>query len=115
MATKKKDRPATKGEVGRLLTAVCQLSDEVAVLRSRLPLRQTSAQKRPEELVTLVQLAVLLRRTKRTMERYLKRMPPPRVRGRRGCPQQWDWKVIRPWLESTFDVSLPQHFPASGR
>src|SRR4051812_48034745 len=65
----------------------------------------------PEQLVTLDQVGAMVHRSKRSMERYRPRMPPPRVQGRRGQPHLWAWSEIRPWLETAFGVPLPEPFP----
>lgn len=60
-----------------------------------------------EEAVThyidLQYMAYLVKRTKRTLEGYKSKMPPPTIPGGHGRPAEWDWNVIRPWLETTFN------------
>ena len=65
----------------------------------------------PEELVTLDQMAATVHRSKRTLERYLKEMPLPRVRSAkgRGFANRWAWSDVRPWLEAKFGINLGQH------
>jgi hypothetical protein len=65
-----------------------------------------------ECLVTLQQAAALVRRSKRTLEKYKEKMPLPRVEGGGGKPAEWAWSEIRPWLEKAFDRKLPERFPA---
>jgi hypothetical protein len=69
------------------------------------------------ELVTLNQAAVMVHRSKRSLERYKTKgkLPPPAVEGGGGMPDLWDWKEIRPWLTATFKIDLPERFPASPR
>jgi hypothetical protein len=62
-------------------------------------------------LVTLRQVAPLVGRSKRTLENYVKEMPPARVAGKTGSTHCWDWRELRPWLEDTFNVTLPERFP----
>jgi hypothetical protein len=64
-----------------------------------------------ERLVTLDQASALVNRKKRSLERYKHHMPPPRVRGRRGQPDEWAWSELRPWLELQFHRILPEQFP----
>src|SRR5690349_13059194 len=52
-----------------------------------------------EQLVTLDQIGAMVHRFKRSMERYRGRMPPPRVRVRRGQTHLWAWSEVCPWLE----------------
>jgi hypothetical protein len=61
--------------------------------------------------VTLDKAAAMVGRSKKTLERYKRKMPAPTVKGGRGKPNEWLWSVIRPWLEKTFDRNLPKRFP----
>ncbi len=70
-----------------------------------------SASSLPEHLVTLDQIAAMVHRSKRSLERYVGKMPAPRIRGRRGRPHLWAWSEVRPWLEATFEQQLPPRFP----
>jgi hypothetical protein len=66
------------------------------------------------DLVTLNQIAGIVKRTKRTLERYkTKGLPAPAVEGRPGQYDLWDWPTVRPWLEETFNMKLPEAFPAN--
>ncbi len=63
--------------------------------------------------VTLDQAAAVVRRSKRTLERYKgKGMPAPLVKGGGGRPAEWDWADLHPWLQKEFDRVLPEEFPA---
>lgn len=77
-----------------------------------IPLEQSSF---TEQYVTLDQAAAMVRRSKRTLERYKKRhrvpMPAPHVKGGGGRPAFWAWDEIRPWLEQEFGFRLPEEFP----
>jgi hypothetical protein len=68
-------------------------------------------------LVTLNQAAGMVHKTKRALEHYKTKgtLPPPAVEGGGGKADYYDWKIIRPWLESTFGVKLSARFPASRR
>jgi hypothetical protein len=61
--------------------------------------------------VNLDQLGAMVRLSKRTMERYVKCMPPPVIPAsvRRGA--FWDWPSVRPWMEQEFGMILPPVFP----
>jgi hypothetical protein len=65
--------------------------------------------------VTLDQMAAVVNRTKRTLEKLKKRtqspLPVPNVTGGGGKPDEWDWDKVRPWLEKEFGRSLPEQFP----
>jgi hypothetical protein len=62
--------------------------------------------------VTLQQCAAIVNRSKRTLERYLKEMPKPAIKGKRGQPDEWLWRDVRPFLEEKFKRTLPAVFPA---
>lgn len=68
------------------------------------------------QYVTLDQLAAIVNRSKKTLERELSKdgspMPTPDVVGGGGKPHEWKWSRIRPWLESTYGRQLPVRFPA---
>ncbi len=73
----------------------------------------TTPRKEQECLVTLAQAAGLVHRSKRALEEYKGRgLPKPRVRGGGGKPSLWAYSEIRPWLTKTFDIPLPERFPA---
>jgi hypothetical protein len=63
--------------------------------------------------VTLVQMASIVNRTKRTLERLVKKQdfPLPDVDGGGGKPNEWRWAVVRPVLESEYGRKLPEVFP----
>jgi hypothetical protein len=64
--------------------------------------------------VTLDQSAAVVNRSKRTLEHYKRKsLPPPTVEGGGGKPDLWDWQTIRPWLEATFNVRLPETYPGN--
>jgi hypothetical protein len=67
------------------------------------------------DLVTLNQAASIVHKKKRTLEHYKTRgmLPPPTVEGGGGRADLWEWRVIRPWLEATFHMRLPDTFPAN--
>jgi hypothetical protein len=109
-----------KTDVHTILNELERLRCDVTTLRSHLGPHvpttptptPTPAQPPPtEQLVTLDQIGAMVHRSKRTMERYRRQMPAPRVRGRRGQPHLWAWGEVRPWLEATFGLRLPDYFP----
>lgn len=63
--------------------------------------------------VTLKQMAAIVHRSKRTLEKDKSLFPPPAVRGNRGQPHLWDWKEVRPILEEEYRIKLPLRFPAN--
>jgi hypothetical protein len=67
------------------------------------------------QYVTLDQMAALVSRSKKTLERLKKRMSNPlpnaKVDGGGGKPDEWIWSEIRPWLEAEFSRKLPKLFP----
>jgi hypothetical protein len=65
--------------------------------------------------VTLDQMAAIVNRSKRTLERLKYRkanpLPDPDVPGGGGKPDEWDWDKMRPWLEKEYSKHLPKQFP----
>jgi hypothetical protein len=73
---------------------------------------ETNDSEELEQYVTMDQAAACVNRSKKTLERHLKKgMPKPDVEGGGGRPHEWKWSTLRPWLERTFGKSLPQRFP----
>lgn len=119
-------------ETTELLAAVMQLRAELAETRQELQrLRQELSRQRQatgdlpcqdlipfpipppsEQLVTLDQMAAMVRLQKSSMWRYREQMPAPRIRGRGGRASLWAWADARPWLEREFGRSLPENFPS---
>jgi hypothetical protein len=110
-----------------LVISLCDLSGynyPDKILRGRAPTPLQAPPGPPEEtpaetrdLVTLNQAAAIVKRQKRTLEVYKTKgeLPPPAVEGRPGQFDLWDWKVLRPWLEKTFNMKLPKVFYANRR
>jgi len=68
----------------------------------------------PPQLVTLDQAAALCRRTKRRLRDFVGRGLPAPVNEatRRGNQLKlYAWDEMRPWLEATFGLVLPERFP----
>jgi hypothetical protein len=63
------------------------------------------------QYVTLDQAAARVNRSKRTLEKRLKKMPDPDVVGTGGKPHEWLWSRLRPWLEKEFGKIIPERFP----
>lgn len=68
-----------------------------------------------EQLVTLLQAAAMVSRSKKTLERRKAKpgFPMPRVAGGGGKPDEYAWSEMRRYLESEFDRTLPEQFPAA--
>lgn len=64
-----------------------------------------------EQYVTLDQIAALVSRSKRALERYVSKMPPPAVKGVKGRAAEWCWAEVRPWVNDTFGRKLPEKLP----
>jgi hypothetical protein len=72
------------------------------------------------QLVRLDQLAAIVNRSKRTLEKYVNRrpaaghdpMPAAVIEGGGGKPALWDYAECREWLMKTFQFHrLPERFP----
>lgn len=60
------------------------------------------------ELMTLSTAAILVGRTLAGLRHYRRRgMPKPYVRGNRGQPHEYKVSEMKPWLEKTFNRSIP--------
>lgn len=66
-----------------------------------------------EQLVTLDQAAAMVRRSKRTLEKYRDRLPDPRVWGGGGRPHLYAWGELRAVLVRVFGTRLPERFPGA--
>lgn len=66
-----------------------------------------------DDIATLDQIAGIVHRTKRCLEHYKKKgkLPSPVIEGGGGQPAYYHWRTMRPWLESTFHIKLPDRFP----
>lgn len=62
-----------------------------------------------EDYVTLDQMAAIVHRSKRTLEK--KKLPEPDIEGGGGKPHEWLWSRIRPWLQTEFGRELPEIYP----
>lgn len=113
---------ALKGEVYEIRhEALLRLPTESGSLRDDLVVDPPSASKKPAisggapDLVTLDEAAAMVHRSKKTLERYLAKMPAPYVQGGGGKPSLWKWDELRPWLEQQFVPDLPERFPRNIR
>ncbi len=69
----------------------------------------------PTDHVTLRQCAGIIKKNKRTLERWKEddtNFPTPEVIGNDGTADEWLWTTIRPYLESKSNRKLPDIFPA---
>jgi hypothetical protein len=60
------------------------------------------------DYVNLAQVAAMVKKSKRTLERYKSEgtLPAPVVEGGGGRPDLYDWAIMRPWLAETFGWNL---------
>jgi hypothetical protein len=67
------------------------------------------------EYVDLDMIAARVHRKKRGLEHYKTRrndpLPEPDVPGGGGRKDLWLWSNVRPWMERTFNMRLPEHYP----
>lgn len=79
------------------------------------PALDVAAEDETKQFVTLDQMAAMVGKSKRTLERYKNRtgstMPPPVVEGGGGRADEWIWSQVRPWLEAEFHRKLPEKYP----
>jgi hypothetical protein len=77
---------------------------------------QPKKSEKPEtHYIDLDQAAAIVNRVKRSLERKLKEMPPPAVKGGKGKKSEWDYAILRPWLEKTYNKLLPTVPPHVGQ
>lgn len=76
-------------------------------------IQNTSAES--PQYVRLDQMAAVVNRSKRTLERLktLGELPVPDVDGGGGMPDEWIWKTVRPILQAKYGKVLPERFPSS--
>jgi hypothetical protein len=118
MNEEKSDRgkaTALEGIPANLLEAIESFSARLDFIIEQLPIKRPRAARKPpllgRQLVTLDQIAAILEKSKRTMERYRRKMPCPDLPGRPGRCSLWDWQKIRPWLLEEFHRLLPERYP----
>lgn len=64
--------------------------------------------------VTLQQMASIVQRNKKTLERMKDKteLPPPDIKAPvNGAPDEWLWSTVRPILEKKFCRDLPESYP----
>jgi hypothetical protein len=61
--------------------------------------------------VTLLQMAAIVQRDKKTLRR-LGTLPAPAIKGGKGKSDEWKWDDVRPILEKEYRKELPVVFPA---
>jgi hypothetical protein len=102
-------------DISVLIWAAQTVPDAVAAWR----ISEEPAAEDGECYVTLDQMAAIVNRSKRTLERLKNRkrnpLPAPDLDGGGGRPDEWLWSRIRPWLAKESGKQLPQHFPAARR
>ena len=66
------------------------------------------------QTVTLDQMAAVVSRHKKTLERRKSdgTLPQPDVHGGGGKPDEWYWSKVKPILEGYYDRKLPARFPS---
>ena len=67
-----------------------------------------------EQFVTLQQMAAIVGKSKRTLQRLYESgdLPAADIPGGKGMANEWRWSVVRPILEEKYNRKLPQVFPA---
>lgn len=64
--------------------------------------------------VTLKQMASIVNKSKRTLERLRDNgnLPAPAVKGGKGKADEWLWSVVRPILNREYGRQLPEVYPS---
>jgi hypothetical protein len=120
-------RPATAADVEALAAELRRLREQLAWL-TRVPELFAAPARLPPagpppardagdgaDLVDLDQMAAMVRLKKRSLERRAAAMPAPRRKGTRGQRSLWAWREVRPWLEATFGLLMPEEYPGARR
>ena len=75
--------------------------------------KSTRAAEVPDQMVTLLQMASSVNRTKSAIEKIKAKLPAPQVKGGKGKPNEWRWALVRPILAEHFSrPDLPEIWPA---
>jgi hypothetical protein len=92
------------------IAAISAISNEPSESIERLP--QSKAQL--DHHVTLKQLAGIVQKDKKTIQRLVSanKLPAPDVRGGNGKANEWIWSKVRGPLGAEFNRPLPEIFPA---
>ena len=102
--------------VATLERAVSDLKEAPETAPTIAPAKAKTEPEAEAYYVSLDQMAAIVNRRKRTLERRKTRsnnpLPPPDVEGGGGRQDEWIWSKIRPWLENEFGKKLPKTFPS---
>jgi hypothetical protein len=78
--------------------------------------RDTTIESDATQYVTLDQIAAIVAKSKRTLEKWKSRkinpLPGPDIEGGGGKADEWNWARIRPWLEENTKRKLPDRYPS---
>lgn len=98
---------------GKLLSPV-EVRDECLLRGLDVPdcVAQEIERETTECHVTLLQMAAIVNRSKRHLERVKEKLPSPAIKGGDGRPDEWLWLEVRPILNQLFKRQLPEVFPA---
>jgi hypothetical protein len=99
---------------------LCQLEGAMRPVEMLATATQQQAKKDAStESLDLDQIAALVHKKKRSMERYKRQkddpLPDPDFPGRGGRKDYWKWSTIRPWLVRTFNLPIPEDCPDAYR
>ncbi len=105
--------PIAPPNTADVLNAVADLSALVARLA---PTTDAPATTMTAMYVTLDQMAAVVKKSKRTLQNYIKHernpLPAPDKKRAPGTAHEWLWDRVRPWLQDEFACTLPTVFPA---
>jgi hypothetical protein len=86
-----------------------RLHKPVSITIDKLRIVVASTDEARIDYIDLDQAAAMVQRSKRTLEDLRPKMPPPLVKGGHGKKAEWDYAVLRLWLENKFGKKLPDH------
>lgn len=67
----------------------------------------------PDQMVTLLQMASTVNKSKAALEKIKGKLPRPKIKGGDGKASEWLWSDVRPILAECFDrPGLPEVWPA---
>jgi len=110
--TLKEDGPIDDERLSNLAGRLRKAAE--AAVDEHQPADPASSGEQIECHVTLQQMAAIVSKSKRTLERLRdnEKLPAPAVKGGEGKADEWIWSEVRPILKREYSRTLPKVFPA---